>query len=47
MVAATIVPGSAIVLEDVSLNPARIEYLDVLREMGARIEVDRDRDPGR
>lgn len=40
VVAATIVPGSSIVLEDVSLNPARIEYLDLLREMGARITVD-------
>jgi len=39
VVAATIVPGSSIVLEDVSLNPARIEYVDLLREMGARIEV--------
>jgi 3-phosphoshikimate 1-carboxyvinyltransferase len=39
VVAATIVPGSSIVLEDVSLNPARIEYLDRLREMGARIET--------
>jgi 3-phosphoshikimate 1-carboxyvinyltransferase len=39
VVAATIVPGSAIVLEDVSLNPGRIQYLDLLREMGARIEV--------
>jgi 3-phosphoshikimate 1-carboxyvinyltransferase len=27
------------VLEDVSLNPARVEYLDRLREMGARIEM--------
>ncbi len=40
VVAATIVPGSAIVLEDVSLNPGRIEYLDLLRDMGARIEVE-------
>jgi len=39
VVAATIVPGSSILLEDVSLNPARIEYLDRLREMGARIET--------
>jgi 3-phosphoshikimate 1-carboxyvinyltransferase len=38
VVAATIVPGSAIVLEDVALNPGRVAYLDVLREMGARIE---------
>jgi 3-phosphoshikimate 1-carboxyvinyltransferase len=40
VVAATIVPGSSIVLEDVGLNPARIEYVDLLREMGARIEVE-------
>ena len=39
VVAATIVPGSSIVLEDVSLNPARIEYVDLLRAMGANIEV--------
>ena len=38
-VAAAIVPGSAIVLEDVALNPGRVEYLDVLREMGARVDV--------
>jgi len=40
VVAATIVPGSSIVLEDVSLNPGRVEYLDLLREMGASIEVE-------
>jgi 3-phosphoshikimate 1-carboxyvinyltransferase len=40
VVAASIVPGSAIVLEDVSLNPGRVEYLDLLRKMGARIEVE-------
>lgn len=40
VVAASIVPGSAIVLEDVSVNPGRIEYLYLLREMGARIEVE-------
>ena len=40
VVAATIVPGSSIVLEDVSLNPGRIEYLELLREMGAHIEVE-------
>jgi 3-phosphoshikimate 1-carboxyvinyltransferase len=39
VVAASIVPGSSIVIEDVSLNPARIEYLELLREMGASIEV--------
>ena len=36
VVAATITPGSDVVLEDVSLNPGRIAFLDVLREMGAR-----------
>ncbi|MGZ6967067.1 MAG: 3-phosphoshikimate 1-carboxyvinyltransferase [Acidimicrobiia bacterium] len=40
VVAACIVPGSSIVLEDVSLNPARIEYLELLREMGAQIDVE-------
>jgi 3-phosphoshikimate 1-carboxyvinyltransferase len=39
VVAATIVPGSSIVIDDVSLNPARIEYVDLLRQMGAKIEV--------
>jgi 3-phosphoshikimate 1-carboxyvinyltransferase len=39
VVAATIVPGSSIVLERVSLNPGRVGYLDVLRDMGARIEA--------
>jgi 3-phosphoshikimate 1-carboxyvinyltransferase len=39
VVAAAIVPGSSIVLERVSLNPGRVGYLDVLREMGARIEA--------
>jgi 3-phosphoshikimate 1-carboxyvinyltransferase len=39
VVAATITPGSHVVLEDVSVNPGRIAYLDVLREMGADIVV--------
>jgi 3-phosphoshikimate 1-carboxyvinyltransferase len=39
VVAATITAGSHVVLESVSLNPGRIAYLDVLREMGADIEV--------
>ncbi len=38
-VAAAITPGSELVLEDVLLNPGRIEYLDVLTRMGARITV--------
>ena len=32
-------PGSDLVLESVSVNPARIAYVDVLRRMGAQIEV--------
>jgi 3-phosphoshikimate 1-carboxyvinyltransferase len=38
-VAATITPGSDIVLEDVALNPTRIAFVDVLRRMGADIDV--------
>lgn len=38
-VAAAITPGSELVLEDVALNPTRIGFVDVLRRMGARIEV--------
>ena len=39
VVAAAVTPGSELVLEDVSLNPGRIAFLDVLRAMGADIEV--------
>jgi 3-phosphoshikimate 1-carboxyvinyltransferase len=39
VVAASIVPGSAIVLEGVGLNPGRVAYLDVLRAMGANIDA--------
>jgi len=39
VVAATLVPGSQLVIEDVLANPGRLAYLDVLREMGATIEV--------
>lgn len=39
VVAACIVPGSDLVLEAVSVNPARIGYVDVLRRMGAQIEI--------
>jgi 3-phosphoshikimate 1-carboxyvinyltransferase len=38
-VAATITPGSDIVLEDVCLNPTRIAFVSVLQRMGASIEV--------
>ena len=39
VVAALLVPGSHIVLEDVLGNPERIAYLDVLRTMGGAITV--------
>jgi 3-phosphoshikimate 1-carboxyvinyltransferase len=38
-VAAAVLPGSHVVLEGVLGNPGRIAYLDVLREMGARVTV--------
>lgn len=38
-VAAAITPGSELVLEDVALNPTRIGFVEVLRRMGASIEV--------
>ncbi len=39
VVAATITPGSEVVIEDVSLNPTRLGFVDVLRRMGADIDV--------
>ncbi len=39
VVAATITPGSELVVEDVALNPSRIAFVDVLARMGAAIEV--------
>ncbi|WP_026683332.1 3-phosphoshikimate 1-carboxyvinyltransferase [Heyndrickxia coagulans] len=39
MVAASLVPGSEIVLPDVGLNPTRAGILDVLKQMGADMEV--------
>jgi 3-phosphoshikimate 1-carboxyvinyltransferase len=39
VVAATITPGSDLVVENVSLNPTRLGFLDVLRRMGADIQV--------
>ncbi len=38
-VAAVITPGSEVVLEHVAINPTRIGFVDVLRRMGAPIEV--------
>jgi len=39
VVAAAITPESDLLLTDVLLNPGRIEFIDVLRRMGAHIEL--------
>ncbi len=39
LAAALLVPGSAVTLERVGLNPTRVGLLDVLRRMGAEIDV--------
>jgi len=39
-VVAALILGGEVVIEGVLLNPHRIRYLDVLREMGARIETE-------
>jgi 3-phosphoshikimate 1-carboxyvinyltransferase len=38
-VAATITPGSDVVVEGVAINPTRVAFVDVLRRMGAAIEI--------
>lgn len=43
VIAALLVPGSDLVLEDVGLNPGRRQALDVLLRMGARIDIERER----
>jgi 3-phosphoshikimate 1-carboxyvinyltransferase len=40
MVAASALPGSEVTIEDVGLNPTRAAILDILRRLGARIDVD-------
>jgi 3-phosphoshikimate 1-carboxyvinyltransferase len=40
IVAALVVPGSDVTIEDVGLNPTRTGILDVLRAMGADLEVE-------
>jgi 3-phosphoshikimate 1-carboxyvinyltransferase len=40
LAAAAIVPGSDVVVRGVGLNPTRSGFLDVLRAMGARLEVE-------
>jgi 3-phosphoshikimate 1-carboxyvinyltransferase len=46
VVAALIVPGSDLVVENVGLNPTRAALFDVLRQMGGRIEVVGSREVG-
>ena len=42
MVAASLVPGSDLVVDDLYLGPTRSGFLDVLQRMGADIDVDED-----
>jgi 3-phosphoshikimate 1-carboxyvinyltransferase len=46
LVAAAIVPGSAVTVRGVGLNPTRTGALDVLRAMGAAVDIDNARDDG-
>ncbi|PEN13370.1 3-phosphoshikimate 1-carboxyvinyltransferase [Longibacter salinarum] len=46
IVAATITPGSEILIENVGLNPSRTALIDVLREMGADIRIENERAEG-
>ena len=43
VVAALITPGSDLTIESLSLNPTRLGFVDVLRRMGADIEIEPDR----
>lgn len=45
-VAATLVPGSDVVLEGVGINPTRDGFIHVLRQMGADIELENERETG-
>jgi 3-phosphoshikimate 1-carboxyvinyltransferase len=40
LAAAAVVPGSEVIVDDVSLNPTRTAFLDLLRAMGADVSVD-------
>ncbi len=46
VVAATLVPGSDLLIDDLYLGPARSGFLDVLLRMGADIEIDHDPEAG-
>jgi 3-phosphoshikimate 1-carboxyvinyltransferase len=44
LVAAAILPGSSLSLEGIGMNPHRIGLIDTLREMGAGIEIENQRE---
>ncbi|KUJ84461.1 bifunctional prephenate dehydrogenase/3-phosphoshikimate 1-carboxyvinyltransferase [Microbulbifer flavimaris] len=46
MVAAAIAPGSDVILEHVGINPTRDGAINILRQMGADIELDNRREVG-
>ena len=46
LVAAACVPGSEVIVEDVGLNPTRTGLLDILRRMGAAVDVRDVREEG-
>ncbi|MEA3342309.1 MAG: 3-phosphoshikimate 1-carboxyvinyltransferase [Chloroflexota bacterium] len=46
LVAAALTPGSEVTIEDVGINPTRTGLLDVLRAMGAKIELKNEREQG-
>ncbi len=46
LVGASIAPGSDLRIEGVGMNPTRIGIVEVLRAMGARIDVDNERSAG-
>lgn len=43
LVAATLIPGSDITMKDVGFNPTRTALVDVLKSMGAQIEIRNER----
>lgn len=46
LVAASLIEGSDILLQDVGLNATRTGIIDVLRDMGARLELGNERESG-
>ncbi len=46
LVGASIAPGSDLLLEHVGINPTRIGVINILRQMGAELEIERPRQVG-